>query len=362
MMSKSDPFISVLMPVYNGEKYLREAIDSILNQTYTNFEFIIINDGSTDTTEEIILSYEDERILYIKNEENLRLIRTLNKGLDLAKGKYIARMDADDISLPSRLEKQVKFMEKNPEVGLCGTFLKTIGNREDTVSFHTDDNNIRFRLLFSTYLRHPSVMIKSEIIKKYDLKYNSDYLHVEDHKMWIDISKHTQLAIIPNFLLKYRVHDENISVKFQQVQAKTESKIRKEQLQELKIEVNESQLKIYNNFIHLVRKEWNIHLLTPLSDSITDFYELDYLLENIVQNNRDIKKVDSKVLEYEFGKAYLKLLQHITCFGSKFINKALKNPLFETFQLSNNDITKLKIKALIKKNYNYNKLLNFPLK
>ena len=109
----SKPLVSVLMAVYNGEKYLLEAIESILNQTYTNFEFLIINDGSTDSTEEIILSYSDQRIRYIKNEQNLKLIASLNKGLDLAKGKYIARMDADDISLPDRLEKQVNFLERN---------------------------------------------------------------------------------------------------------------------------------------------------------------------------------------------------------------------------------------------------------
>ena len=97
------------MAVYNGEKYLCEAIESMLNQTYTNFEFLIINDGSTDTTEEIILSYKDERIRYIKNEQNLKLIASLNKGLVLANGKYIARMDADDISMLERLEKQVDF-------------------------------------------------------------------------------------------------------------------------------------------------------------------------------------------------------------------------------------------------------------
>src|SRR6187397_2012165 len=106
----SEPLVTVLMSVYNAEKYLREAIDSILNQTYRNFEFIIINDASTDGSEAIINSYKDERIRLISNSQNLRLTASLNKGIDLAKGKYIARMDADDASLPERLQKQVTFM------------------------------------------------------------------------------------------------------------------------------------------------------------------------------------------------------------------------------------------------------------
>ena len=119
--------VTVLMPVYNGEMYLREAIDSILHQTFTDFEFLIINDGSTDNSETIILSYDDSRIRYEKNDSNLKLIATLNKGIELAKGKYIVRMDADDISIPDRIEKQVAFLEKNPDVGICGSWFTAFG-------------------------------------------------------------------------------------------------------------------------------------------------------------------------------------------------------------------------------------------
>jgi len=361
-MSKNNPLVSVLMPVYNGEKYLNEAIDSILRQTYSDFEFIIVNDGSTDKTEEIILSYADERIRYVKNEENIRLIRTLNKGIDLAKGKYIARMDADDISFQNRLEVQVQFMENNPQIGLCGSFLKTIGNKIGTVRFHTDDDTIRFRLLFSTYLRHPSVMIRKEVIQNHNIMYNADYLHVEDHKMWVDISKHTKLAIIPELLIKYRVHDDNISVKHQKIQANTESKIREEQLCTLGIKIDEIQLRMYNNFIHLIRFEWNTHLITPLPNDVNDFLALDQLLSAIVLNNRDKKLINPTILEAEFGKAYFKLVQHLTCFGSSFMSQVLKNPIFEKFNLNALDVLKLRIKAILKKKYDYNLLLNFPLK
>ena len=121
------PKITVLMPVYNGEKYLKESIESILKQTFRDFEFLIINDTSTDESEKIIRSFKDSRIKLIKNEKNIGLTKSLNKGLDLAKGEYMARMDADDISLPKRLEIQVAFMDKNPKIGVIGAWAKVIG-------------------------------------------------------------------------------------------------------------------------------------------------------------------------------------------------------------------------------------------
>ena len=121
-MYSSQPVISVILPVYNAERFLREAIDSVLKQTFVDFEFIILNDGSTDKTEDIILSYKDPRIRYVKNEKNLKLIKTLNKGVDMARGKYIARMDADDISLPERFEKEVAYLEAHPDVAVVSCY------------------------------------------------------------------------------------------------------------------------------------------------------------------------------------------------------------------------------------------------
>ena len=118
MQKRSVPGVSVVMPAYNAAKYIKEAIDSILAQTYRDFEFIIVNDGSTDNTKEIILSYSDPRIVYIENEQNSGICVTLNKGLDAAKGRYIVRMDSDDIALPQRLEVQVRYMDANPVVGV----------------------------------------------------------------------------------------------------------------------------------------------------------------------------------------------------------------------------------------------------
>ena len=158
--------MSVIMPVYNGEKYLKEAIDSILNQTFSDFEFIIVNDCSSDNTEDIIKSYKDNRIVYLKNEENSGVATTLNRGLDIAKGEYIARMDADDISLPKRFEKQVDFMDKNKNCIICGSNTELFGAISGRTYVPLTDSAIRATVIFSSPFTHPTVMIFFIISKK----------------------------------------------------------------------------------------------------------------------------------------------------------------------------------------------------
>ncbi|NGP46765.1 glycosyltransferase family 2 protein [Bacillaceae bacterium SIJ1] len=154
--------VTVLMPVYNGAKYLSEAIESILNQTYKEFDLLIINDGSTDNSEEIINRFSDDRIKYIANDKNIGLIRTLNKGICLVRSEYIARMDADDISLPMRLEKQIKFMDEHQDIAVSGTSV-LVFNEKGTIGksiVSKDSNEIKTRLLFHCALMHPSVIIR----------------------------------------------------------------------------------------------------------------------------------------------------------------------------------------------------------
>lgn len=201
------PKVSVLMSVYNTkEKFLREAIESILSQTFTDFEFLIVNDGSQNNSEEVILSYKDDRIKYIINEKNLGLVGSLNKGLKIAQGEYIARFDADDISLPQRLEKQVKFMDENPNVGLLGTQYESFPKKRIS-NLLTDSKLIKETLLVeSNQFGHPTVMIRKSVLDNYNLQYDKRALHMEDYKMWLDISKVTEIANLSEILLHYRRH------------------------------------------------------------------------------------------------------------------------------------------------------------
>lgn len=208
----NNPKVTVLMPVYNGEKYLREAIDSILNQTFTDFEFLIINDGSTDASVDIINSYDDPRIRLLHNKQNLKLIATLNKGLALANGTYIARMDCDDISLPTRLEKQVEFMDENEHIGLCGTWIQFMGERNGVIGKYPNLNQeLKVRILFSNCFAHPSVIIRKNFFDIYNLKYDENYLHVEDYALWIKCCQFFAVANIEEVLLRYRMGHESVS-------------------------------------------------------------------------------------------------------------------------------------------------------
>lgn len=173
--------ITVLMSVYNGVTYLRNAIDSVLTQTISNFEFLIIDDGSSDNSLEIIEGYDDSRIRVIKNRDNIGLTQSLNKGLKLARGEYIARIDSDDVCLPSRLERQLEFMVQNPQVGVCGSWIIVMKDSGEYVrKFPVSHDAIQCFMLFKTPLAHPSVMIRKQVLIKNQLKYDPYFLHAED--------------------------------------------------------------------------------------------------------------------------------------------------------------------------------------
>lgn len=218
------------MAAYNEEKYIGEAIESVLHQTFSDFEFIIINDGSTDKTEEIIKSFNDSRIKYIKNQQNLKLIASLNKGLKEASGKYIARMDADDICFQERLEKQVAFMDSNPEIGISGTQLEIFGNATGTMVYPLSDEQIKERLFITSCFGNNVVIFRRELLEKHNLFFPEGYFHAEDYKCWTNWIKYTKLANLNESLVKYRSHAGSVSVKNRNTQQETRNRIRKEYL------------------------------------------------------------------------------------------------------------------------------------
>ena len=196
------------MPVYNAERYLREAIDSILNQKYTDFELIIINDGSKDSSKEIILSYEDPRIVYLENKENSGICVTLNNGLDVARGEFIARMDSDDIALPERLQIQIDYLDNHKDIGIVGSDIEVFGEGINSYIFEQvhDPDLCAAGLLFNPCFAHPTVMWRKEISDKYNLRYDPSYRGLEDGRMWWEFAKVTKLTNINRPLLKYRHH------------------------------------------------------------------------------------------------------------------------------------------------------------
>lgn len=231
----SIPLVSVVLPVFNASETIHDAIDSILKQSYANFELIIINDGSTDSSDAVIRSFSDERILYLKNESNRGLIYTLNRGLSSSKGKYIARMDADDISCPDRFQKQVDVLESNPSIIVCGTKIKTFGMRKATFSLQLPESSkaIKERLLLEVPFAHPTVMIRREVLLAYNLSYDIHYPSSEDYKFWVDLSSYGEFYNIQEPLLNYRISATQVSSSTKSRQIDSSVKCRRLYLQKM---------------------------------------------------------------------------------------------------------------------------------
>lgn len=265
-MELQKDLVSVIMSNYNTpEEYLRQAIESILNQTYRNFEFIIIDDCSTDNSLQIIESYTDKRIKIIRNEQNLGITKSLNKGLAVAKGEFVARMDADDIAFPERFEKQVDFLKTHTEYIVCGTGVELIGEWEKKHSNKyicrtiPEREQFRINLLFGNYpnIVHPTAMFNHTMLKKYGITYNENYPLAQDYRMWVSCSEVAECANLPETLLNYRVHGKAVSSDKKQLQSTIAIQIMQEQLDKLYLQLSDEYTVIHKSFLSS-RKEYNL--------------------------------------------------------------------------------------------------------
>ncbi|MFA7418025.1 MAG: glycosyltransferase [Acholeplasma sp.] len=285
--------ISVVMSVYNGDKYLSDSIESILNQTYENFEFIIINDGSEDSSIDIINKYMnyDKRIVLI-NRKNRGLAYSLNEGIAKSKGEYIARMDADDWSYPNRLSDQINYMIKN-DLDICGSFIDIIDDKGNFIrinEYPLFPNEIKFMSLFNPRLAHPTVIFKRNVFAK--INYNEELISAQDYKLWTDaIQKNLKLGNINKSLLKYRKHSGQISVARSQEQAQTAQKIRTNYAQYLG--VNEEELVLLLSIIQNQASYTTLIKTLCLVLNLSQKYQLD-------------KFSSEKLLHYVYSISYPK--------------------------------------------------------
>ncbi len=311
----NNPKITVLMPVYNEEKHIKKSVNSILKQTYENFEFLIINDASKDNTLSILNSYSDPRIKIINNKKNWGITRSLNIGLKKANGKYIARMDADDISFPKRLEEQFVFMENNTNVGVCGSWVKTFGNKELTWKYPINSKKIKCQLLFNcNVIAHPSVIIRKAIIERYNLRYNQKLAYAQDWYLWQKISHYTRLVNIPKFLLKYRITKKNSKKRQSSLYFKNIRTIVRNNITSLEIKPSE--------------KEINLHLELGSHVQIkSESKEIEKWLLKLLNKNKTIKYFPPNYFKLIIIKRYLNYLKiKNTKLFAYF--KLLKNPFY----------------------------------
>ena len=247
------PFVSVLVAAYRtNPQHLKACIDSILNQTYTNFELLVLDDCPQDkTVEKVIQSYSDKRIFYRRHKKNLGIAQTRTELMRWAKGKYLAVMDHDDLMMPSRLEKQVAYMEAHPHVGICGTAYRRFGDfkKKGIVRHPIESDEIKSGLFFKCTMHHPSVLIRSEIIKKHKIKYSDEYISANDVRLYLDIMPYAELHNLPEVLMLYRVHPNMTSKQARVKILNEQQKLRLEVLNSMKVHLSEQEMEILNNFV-----------------------------------------------------------------------------------------------------------------
>lgn len=297
-----NPMVTVIMPVYNASAYLREAIDSVLNQTYTDFEFIIIDDVSTDDSWDIISSYSDDRIIKLQNKKNVKAGYSTNRGIDMARGKYIARMDADDISLPERFEKEVAYLEAHPKVGIVGGFVKIIGDDHEYVwTYETTPECVKARMLFQAPYANPTIMMRASFLNEHNLRYeagtpfmseeelwkcDSTFFPAEDYEFAARASECFEIANIPEVLLNYRVAGQNSSGTQYDIVKDVSQTVRKSLIEKLGITPSDQDMKI-----HRYASQYN----APLGCDLMK--QLDEWFQKILTANTTTKRYDQTSLE-----------------------------------------------------------------
>jgi glycosyltransferase involved in cell wall biosynthesis len=311
----SQPLVSVVMAVYNAEKYLNESIDSVLNQTYTNFELIVVNDGSTDSSKDIIFSYPDKRIKYFENLRNLGLVPTRNKLLEKAKGKYIATLDSDDVALPERLQLQVEFMENNPDYGMCGTFYKLISTKGDflyDVVLPETDKDIKTFLHFDNCFCNSTTMINAELVK--ELKYVPGFNFIEDFELWHRIAKKTKFTNLPVFTTLYRIHGSNVSHLKKTQLTKHLQQLNYEILNDLDIDFSEKELNLHTNALRYNEQFFKQY---------AGMKELEEWMIKLCRKFEDTNEYNSLIVYRILVEKWM-----VICFKNKEYNRILLNRLF----------------------------------
>lgn len=204
--------VSVIMPVYNGQEFLAEAMSSVLHQSFRDFELVVVDDCSTDSTPEIVRGFADGRVRYLRNSTNQGLTKSLNIAWSAARGEYLARMDADDVSLPERFLRQVEFLDSHPEVAVVGCAAEFFGSFESVVRPLTSHDAIRCQMLVNCPMVHPTVMLRRAEFDRLDLRYDPKCAKAQDYDLWSRAVHEVRFANLPEVLFRYRVHGNQVSV------------------------------------------------------------------------------------------------------------------------------------------------------
>lgn len=331
------PQLSVILPCYNAAEFLQEAISSILTQTFPDFELIIINDGSTDSSPEIISKQTDPRIRVLQNEKNLGLIKTLNRGIGAANGKYIARMDADDVSRPERFEKQISFLDSNPQTGVCGTWMFMIHNSKIYKHRYITSDLIKSALVFNNPLVHPSVMMRKDLFAGNEQVYDPNFQHGEDYALWISLLGKTDFAVLAEPLLEYRAHANQVSRQFNATQ---------------RASVKKAQEAIFHYLgISATEEEKEIHFFLFLEDyqkTKAWYAAVEKWLLKLVSANEKVKFFDSSAFRNICGEWWFRVNRELATVGIGSYSQFKISVLSSEFVPSTAAVAKLRVKSILK--------------
>ncbi|MBD8389978.1 glycosyltransferase [Dysgonomonas sp. BGC7] len=340
------PLVSVLMPCYNVEQYVRESLYSILNQTYSNLEVIAINDCSSDSTGEILhsIAQTDNRVKVVDNEQNLKLIKTLNKGISLCNGAYIARMDADDISLPTRIEKEVCFLEQHTDHDIVSSlFLAFRSENLNKKSLHQSpllDLELRAYMLFKSGICHPAVMIRKRVFTELGLSFEREYLHVEDYALWSEAIYKTKIANIGEPLLLYRIHKQQVSSLYEDIQTENKKKVFKIHCSQLGLPLDDEFLDIYTSVAEAV----------PLLSSFKYLDKCEEFMLRLIEINRNKHFCDASYLERMLSIHWLRLCAN-SRLGLKVLKRLQASILYKEENYTSRDFAILYTKCTFKLKY-----------
>ena len=324
MSDTSEPLVSVVMATYNTEYYmLREAIESVINQTYTNWELILIDDCSTKYNDfSFIDEYHDDRIHLYHNEENLGCTKCFNKGIRLSKGKYIARLDADDISLPKRLELQVKYMEKHKDIKVLSCRIALFGKSHGAVVLMPNNTEyLRAIMLFYNCIHHSSVLLRRSLFDVDNMYYDESFKYAQDYDLWVQIFKDGDyIRHLPKCLVLIRVHDSQISSSERKIeQEQFISRICKNQLRNI-YKISDRDINVRNR---LVDRSFS-------NDAITD-KDINVWAHNVLERNREQNIYNQHYLKLAFASIYISFIRrNRSACSTAFVIKTMPIELFQT--------------------------------
>lgn len=338
-----NPKVTVLMPVYNAAFHVKEAVESVLTQSYTDFDLLIIDDGSTDSSIEIIKEFDDPRIKIHSLEQNRGLVNALNVGLSMIDTEYIARTDADDVCLPDRLKVQVEFMDANKDVGAVGTGFDSLlpdGSIKSGGRFSPDHNTIRLKHLYIIQIIHGTSMLRTQVIRDHDLRFDPNFKHAEDYDFFDRLSSVSRIANIPEPHYLIRHHDQRVSEQFSNIQKDNSDRVKLRILNQIGVDATVHDLEIFQWMMYQNYDWYDYEKAERLSE----------LLDKICSANEKSKYLPPNYLRTELGGRFMHFCNSFSSRNRKAFNLLLQN---RSSKLTDNP--KLAIAVLIRSTFGLSK-------